>query len=81
MTNGDGQIVNDQKTYTAEHYTKGETEQTLPQNVAVGNWNSNQHFKVGDWEADKFATRFTSIRLVKQKDVCGAITLTYFVEN
>ena len=26
-------------------------------------------------------TRFTSIRLVKQEDFCGAIALTYFVEN
>ena len=26
-------------------------------------------------------TRFTSIKLVKQEDFCGAITLTYFVGN
>ena len=26
-------------------------------------------------------TKFTSIRLVKQEDFCGAIALTYFVEN
>ena len=26
-------------------------------------------------------TRFTSIRLVKQEDLCGAIALTYFAEN
>ena len=26
-------------------------------------------------------TRSTSIRLVKQEDCCGAIALTYFVEN
>ena len=26
-------------------------------------------------------TRFTSIRLVKQEDFCGAIALIYFVEN
>ena len=26
-------------------------------------------------------TRFTSIKLVKQEDFCGAIALTYFVEN
>ena len=26
-------------------------------------------------------TRSTSIRLVKQEDYCGAIALTYFVEN
>ena len=29
----------------------------------------------------KFASRFTSIRLVKQEDICGTIGLTYFVEN
>ena len=28
-----------------------------------------------------FATRFTSIRLVKQKGFCGAIALAYFVEK
>ena len=27
--NGKGQIVNDQKLYTTEHYMKAETEQTL----------------------------------------------------
>ena len=26
-------------------------------------------------------TRFTSIRLVKREDLCGAIALTYFAEN
>ena len=26
-------------------------------------------------------TRFTSIKLVKQEDFCGAIALTYFAEN
>ena len=40
-----------------------------------------QHFKVGEREAVQFTTRFTSIRLVKQEDLCGAIALTYFVEN
>ena len=40
-----------------------------------------QHFKVGEREAVKFATRFTSISFVKKEDFCGAIALTYFVEN
>ena len=36
---------------------------------------------MGEREAVKFATRFKSIRLVKQEDFCGAIGLTYFVEK
>ena len=36
---------------------------------------------VEEWETVKLATRFTSIRLVKQEEFCGAIGLTYFVEN
>ena len=33
-------------------------------------------FKMGEREAVKFATRFMSVRLVKQEDFCGAIALT-----
>ena len=32
-------------------------------------------------EAVKFATRFTSIRLMRQEDFCRAIALIYFVEK
>ena len=39
------------------------------------------HFKVGEMEAVKFATRFTSIRLMRQEDFCRAIALIYFVEK
>ena len=39
------------------------------------------YFKVGEWEIVTFATRFTSIRLVKQKGFCRAIALAYFVEK
>ena len=38
-------------------------------------------FKVGKREAGKSAARFTSIRLVKQEDFCGAIALTYFAKK
>ena len=34
---------------------------------------------MGEREAVRFATGFTSIRLVKQEDFFGAIALTYFV--
>ena len=36
---------------------------------------------MGEWDKVKFATRFTSINLVKQEDFCRAIAFTYFVEN
>ena len=34
-----------------------------------------------EWEIAKFATRFTSIKLVKQEDFCGAIALAHFAEK
>ena len=40
-----------------------------------------KHFKVGEWETVKLATRFASIKPVKQEDFCGAIALTHFVEK
>ena len=36
---------------------------------------------MGECEAVKFETRFSSIRLMKQEDFCVAIALAYFVEN
>ena len=41
------------------------------------------HFNVGEWEWEtvKFATRFTSIWLAKEKDFCGAIALDYFLKT
>ena len=36
---------------------------------------------VGEWEIAKMQLDSRVIRLVKQEEFCGAITLTYFVEN
>ena len=36
---------------------------------------------MGEWETVKFATRFTSIRLIKQENFLGPTEITYFVEN
>ena len=36
---------------------------------------------VGEWKAVKIQLDSQVIRLLKQEDFCGAIALTYFVEN
>ena len=36
---------------------------------------------VGEWKKVKMQLDSRVIRLLKQKDFCGAIALTYFVEN
>ena len=36
---------------------------------------------VGKWKTVKMQLDSRVIRLLKQEDFCGAITLTYFVEN
>ena len=36
---------------------------------------------VGKWKAVKIQLESGVIRLLKQEDFCGAITITYFVEN
>ena len=36
---------------------------------------------VGEWKTVKMQLDSRVIRLLKQEDFCGAITLTYFVEN
>ena len=36
---------------------------------------------VGKWKTVKMQLDSQLIRLLKQEDFCGAITLTYFVEN
>ena len=36
---------------------------------------------VGEWKAVKMQLDSRVIRLLKQEDICGAIALTYFVEN
>ena len=36
---------------------------------------------VGKWKTVKMKLDSQLIRLLKQEDFCGAITLTYFVEN
>ena len=62
---------------------KAETERTLLNNVAVGNWNSNQ-INILTWESARqldLQPRFTIIRLLEQEDFCGVITLTCFVES
>ena len=40
-----------------------------------------EQFKVGEWVTFKFATRFTSIRLVKQEGFCGVTALNLLVQN
>ena len=62
--------MNDQKYYTNEHYMKrwDRTDFTiLTLSLAIKTQTS--------------LTRFTSIKLVKQEDFCGAIVLTYFAKN
>ena len=53
---------------------------TLKLPLATKTWSSLTILggKVGD---SKFATRFTSIRLMKQRDFCVAIVLMYFIGN
>ena len=36
---------------------------------------------VGEWKTVKIQLDLQVIRLLKQEDFCGAIALTYFVEN
>ena len=36
---------------------------------------------VGEWKTVKMQLDLRAIRLLKQEDFCGAIALTYFVEN
>ena len=36
---------------------------------------------VGEWKTVKIQLDSQVIRLLKQEDFCGAIALTYFVEN
>ena len=67
LTNGKGQIVNDKK------ITYNQTLQdTLRQNRLT--------FSLAT-KTQTSLTRFTSIKLVKMEDFCGAIALTYFAEN
>ena len=36
---------------------------------------------VGEWKAVKMQLDSREVRLLKQEDFCGAIAITYFVEN
>ena len=63
--NGKEKIVNDKKQYTTEHHMK--------------RWDRTDFTILTKTQTT--LTRFTSIKLEKQEDFCGAISLTYFAEN